>query len=115
MRRRDFLALVAGAAINRPFGANVQQPVRASRTVHIGRTVTHAFTSGPVHLSARRQGMHPIYSAARIACAVFVPLASAASTVPISRPAYSASPEKNTAPGSNFRSAVCASRVLGVA
>jgi hypothetical protein len=37
-----------------------------------------------------------------------------ASTVPIYRPAYSASPEKNTAPPSGFRSADCASRFLGV-
>jgi len=57
----------------------------------------------------------PYCPAVRIACAVCVPLASAASTVPISRPAYNASPEKNTVPASNFRSAVCASRVLGVA
>jgi len=55
----------------------------------------------------------PYCPAARIACAVCVPLASAASTVPISRPAYSASPEKNTDPASNFRSAICACRVLG--
>src|SRR5215469_11285319 len=55
------------------------------------------------------------YPEARIACAVSVPFASAASTVPISRPAYSASPEKNTAPASDLRSADCASRVLGVA
>ena len=53
--------------------------------------------------------------AARIVWAVSRPLASAASTVPISRPAYSASPEKNTVPPSGFRSADCASRVLGVA
>jgi hypothetical protein len=53
--------------------------------------------------------------AARIACAICFPFTSAASTVPISRPAYSASPEKNTAPSSIFRSAVCACRVSGVA
>jgi hypothetical protein len=60
-------------------------------------------------------GDAPYCPVARIACAVSVPLASAASTVPISRPAYSASPEKKTAPASGFRSAACASRVLGVA
>jgi hypothetical protein len=54
-------------------------------------------------------------SAARIVCAASRPLASAASTVPISRPVYSASPAKNTAPPSSFRSANCACRVLGVA
>ena len=52
---------------------------------------------------------------ARIACAICFPFTSAASTVPISRPAYSASPEKNTAPSLIFRSAVCACRVSGVA
>src|SRR5262249_44526071 len=60
-------------------------------------------------------GDAPYCPATRIALAVCVPIASAASTVPISRPAYNASAEKNTVPASNFRSAVCASRVLGVA
>src|SRR5262249_28349133 len=57
----------------------------------------------------------PYCPADRIACAVCVPLASAASTVPISRPAYNASPEKNTAPASSFGRAFCASGVFGVA
>ena len=71
-------------------------------------TVSHSKQRGNVVGYAYRP-------AARIVCAVSRPLASAASTVPISRPAYSASPEKNTAPPSGFRSADCASRVLGVA
>ena len=51
----------------------------------------------------------------RIVCAVSWPLARAASTVPISVPASSASPEKNMASPFGFFSTDCASRVLGVA
>jgi hypothetical protein len=85
----------------------------SGRCIHGGRGAESPI-SKPLDLSARRR--NALYCpAARIARAVSFPFTSAASTVPISRPVYSASPAKNTAPPLIFRSAACACRVLGVA
>jgi hypothetical protein len=73
---------------------------------------TYGLRDSPAIFSRAGRAYDP---AARIARAVSFPFTSAASTVPISRPAYNASPEKNMAPPLIFRSAACACRVLGVA
>ena len=73
-------------------------------TIHRrSRPAAHAATT------SQRRRLSSYGPAARIVCAVSCPRAGAASTVPISGPASSASPEKNMAPPSGFLSTDCAS------
>jgi hypothetical protein len=118
-QRRDVLSnVVIASALPEIFGILVVTvECEVGYFFEILRTQFHVrLPAKTKRLFLHRRSLDRLYCpAARIACAVSFPLASAASTVPISRLAYSASPEKNTAPPFSFRSAACAWCVLGVA